>query len=67
VLDERDIVVTMPEAGFRVTYRKEGDYRVLVATDVQRRDYSDPSKLEFLVEAWKLVHQRAKSLGWLRS
>ena len=43
VLDDRDIVVTMADTGFEVTYRKDGNFPMLVATD-RMRDGLGPSR-----------------------
>ena len=46
VINDRDIVVSHPESGFSVTYRKDGDAPVLFARDgIDRSD--DPSKVKF--------------------
>jgi hypothetical protein len=66
VINDRDIVVTMPGSGFEVTYRKDGTFPMLMATDMMRED-PDPKRLTFLVRAWKATHQKAKALGWLNS
>jgi hypothetical protein len=66
VLDDRDIVVTMPETGFAVTYRKDGNFPMLVATDILR-DGLGPTRLSFLAEAWQAAYNKARTLGWLRS
>ena len=58
VLDDRDIVVMMPE-GFQVTYRGDGYSTMLIATDPLRDD--QPSKLAFLVKAWKAAYCKARS------
>jgi hypothetical protein len=66
VLDDRDIVVTMPEMGFAVTYRKDGNFPMLVATDILR-DGLGPTRLNFLAQAWKAAYNKARALGWLRT
>jgi hypothetical protein len=64
--NERDIVVSHPELGFSVTYRKDGDVPMLFAIDgIDRSD--DPSKVRFWADAWKAAHQKARALGWLNS
>ena len=64
--NERDIVVSHPELGFSVTYRKDGDAPMLV--DIHGIDQSDdPLKVKFWVQAWKAAHQKACALGWLHS
>jgi metallophosphoesterase superfamily enzyme len=63
VLDDRDIVV-VADTGFEVTYRKDGQLPMLVATD-QLRGRVNSSKAKFLAQAWKAAYQKAKTLGWL--
>ena len=66
VINDRDIVVSHPEFGFSVTYRKDGDAPMLVAINgIGRSD--DPSRVRFLALAWKAAHQKARALGWLNS
>ena len=62
LLDDRDIVVTMPEMGFAVTYRKDGNFPMLVATDILR-DGLGPTRLNFLAQAWKAAYSKARALG----
>jgi hypothetical protein len=64
VRNDREIVVSKPEAGFEVTYRREVYYPMLIASDVLRNDF-DESKVALLAQAWKLALSKAKSLGWL--
>jgi hypothetical protein len=66
VINNRDIVVSHPETGFSVTYRKDGDAPILVALDGPGRS-TEPSKLKFWVQAWKAAHQKARAVGWLSS
>jgi hypothetical protein len=67
ILNDRDIVVSHPDTGFSVTYRKDGDAPMLVAIDgIYERDI-DLERLNFLVKAWKAAHQKARAIGWLRS
>ena len=64
--DDRDIVVSHPESGFSVTYRKDGDAPLLFAIDgIDRSD--DPPKVKFWARAWKAAHQKARDVGWLNS
>ena len=69
VINNRDIVVSHPEAGFSVTYRKDGDAPMLVAIDgidgIDR--FPDQEKLNFSAKAWRAAHQKARAIGWLRS
>jgi hypothetical protein len=64
VRGDRDIVISKPEAGFEVTYRREVYYPMLIASDMLRNDF-DESKAKLLAQAWKLALTKAKSLGWL--
>jgi hypothetical protein len=68
VINNRDIVVSS-EAGFSVTYRKDGDAPMLVAIDgIDAIDrFADQEKLNFLAKAWRAAHQKARAIGWLRS
>ena len=66
VRNNRDIIISKPEAGFEVMYRRETYYPMLIASDVLRNDF-DESKAKLLVQAWKLALSTAKSLGWLDS
>ena len=64
VRDDRDIIISKPEDGFEVRYRREVYYPMLIASDVLRNDF-DESKVTLLAQAWKLALSKAKSLGWL--
>jgi hypothetical protein len=64
VRNDRDIVVSKPDAGFEVTYRREAYDPVLIASDVLENDF-DESKVTLLAQAWKVALSKAKSLGWL--
>ena len=64
VRNERDIIISKPEDGFEVTYRREMYSPMLIAADVLRPDF-DESKVTLLAQAWKLAQSKAKSLGWL--
>jgi hypothetical protein len=61
---DRDIIVSKPEAGFEVTYRRETYYPMLIASDVLQNDF-DESKVTLFAQAWKIALSKAKSLGWL--
>jgi hypothetical protein len=63
VRNDRDIVISKPEAEFEVTYRREVYYPMLIASDVLRNDF-DESKATLLAQAWKVALSKAKSLGW---
>jgi hypothetical protein len=66
LLDSRDITVTDAEMGFSLTYRKDGKAPLLIAVESLSRT---PSliELDFWAKAWRAAHQKALSIGWLRS
>ena len=66
LINDRDIVVSNPESGFSVTYRKDGNAPLLFAIDgIDRCDV--PSKVKFWARAWKAAYKEARAAGWLRS
>ena len=68
LLNDRDIVVSQPESGLSVTYRKDGDAPMLVAIEgIDEIDWFDEARLNFLVKAWKAAYQKARAVGWLNS
>ena len=64
VRGDRDLIISKPEEGFEVTYRREVYYPMLIASDVLRNDF-DESKVRLLAQAWTIALSKAKSLGWL--
>jgi len=66
LINNRDILVSQPETGFSVTYRKDGHAPLLVAIDGIGR-LADHSEVKFWGQAWKAAHQKALALGWLSS
>ena len=65
-LVKRDIIVTMPETGYSVVYRKDGKSPLLFAVEgIDRTDI--PSRVQFWARAWKAAHQKARAAGWLNS
>ncbi len=66
VVDDNQLVVTKPETGDRVTYRKDGRAPVLVLMDSMRMD-PDAARVKFLVAAWKVAQAKARQLGWLKA
>jgi hypothetical protein len=64
IRNDRDIVVSKPDAGFEVTYRRETYYPMLIASDVLENDF-DESKVTLFAQAWKVALSKAKSIGWL--
>ena len=64
ISNDRDIVISKPDEGFEVTYRRETYCPMLIADDVLQNDF-DESKSKLLAQAWKVALKTAKSLGWL--
>jgi len=68
LLNDRDIVVSQPESGLSVIYRKDGDAPMLVAIEgIDEIDRFDRARLNFLVKARKAAYQKARAVGWLNS
>ena len=65
-VDGNLLVITHPETGNRVAYRKDGRAPILVSTESFRTD-PDAERIKFLVAAWKVAQAKAKQLGWLES
>ena len=59
-----DIIVSQPETGHCVTYRRDPNSPMLEALCEIRGD-PDAETLQFLTEAWKAAYAKAKALGWL--
>ena len=66
VIGGRDIVVSNPESGLSVTFRKDGLAPMLVAVDGMN-GLSESSKVKFWARAWKAAYRKARTLGWLGS
>ena len=66
LINDRDIVVSQPETGLSVTYRKDGEGLTLVVIDGIDRS-TDNAKVKFWAQAWKAAHQKACAVGWLNS
>jgi hypothetical protein len=66
LINNRDIVISSPESGFSVTYRKDGDAPMLVAIDGIGR-VVDHARVKFWAQAWKAAHEKARAVGWLSS
>jgi hypothetical protein len=62
-----EIVVTLPNSTYSVTYYKPPESPQLLARRIADRD--DPrvamTLSEFLTEAWKAANDRARGLGWI--
>ena len=65
IIGGRDIVVSSPEYGLSVTYRKGGFAPMLFASDGIGRS-SEPSRVKFCAQAWNAVHRKPCTVGWLR-
>jgi hypothetical protein len=61
---DREIVVTKPSQGLKVSYRKLGKAPMLVSDDTMRRN-PDIDELKFLVRAWNAAYAKAKELYWI--
>jgi hypothetical protein len=59
-----DIIVSHPETGRCVTYRRDLSSPMLEALSEMRSD-PDAETLRFLSEASKAAYAKAKVLGWL--
>ena len=59
-----NIIVSQPETGHCVTYRRDPSSPMLEALCEIRGD-PDAETLQFLTEAWKAAYAKAKALGWL--
>jgi hypothetical protein len=66
IMGGRDIVVSDPDTGLSVTYRKDGFAPMLVAIDGMGHR-SEPSRVKFWAQAWKAAYKKARAMGWLRS
>jgi hypothetical protein len=66
VIGGRDIVVSNPESGLSITYRKDGLAPMLVAVDGIDGP-TEASRVRFWAQAWKAAYQKARAMGWLRS
>jgi hypothetical protein len=66
VIGDRDIVVSCPDSGLSITYRKDGLAPMLHAIDGIDGS-SEPSKVKFWAQAWKAAYRKARALGWLSS
>jgi hypothetical protein len=64
VRNNRDIVISKPEEGFEVTYRREAYSPMLIADDLLQNGFAE-SKAALLAQAWKIALSKAKELGWL--
>lgn len=66
VVDD-EIVVTLPQSHYSVTYYKPENSRQLLAKRIADRD--DPrvamTLSEFLAAAWRAANDKARELGWI--
>jgi hypothetical protein len=66
VINDPDIVISNPESGFSVTYRRDGDAPMLIAVNGMDR-IVDQAKVKFWAQAWKAAYEKARAVGWLSS
>jgi hypothetical protein len=57
IIGDRDIVVSRPEDGLSITYRKDGFAPMLIAINGMGRS-SERSRLKFWAQAWKAALRR---------
>jgi hypothetical protein len=62
-----EIIVTLPDTGFGVTYFKPADLPQLIANKFPRENEKGAALThsEFLARAWKLANDEARELGWI--
>jgi hypothetical protein len=62
-----EIIVTLPNTNYTVTYYKPSNSPQLLAKRFPGKD--DPTArlthAEFLAHAWKLANDKARELGWI--
>jgi hypothetical protein len=60
VVDENEIIVDLPEAGFHAVYfRRPGKPQLILKSRTQTDDY------ELLGRAWRAATDKARELGWI--
>jgi hypothetical protein len=66
-VQDGDIIVTLPNTSYTVTYYKPRNSPQLLAKHIATRD--DPLVVmtlsEFLAAAWRLANNKARALGWI--
>jgi hypothetical protein len=66
-VQEGDIIVTLPDSSYTVTYYKPKHSPQLLAKRISDKD--DPrlsmTGAEFLAKAWRLANDKARELGWI--
>ena len=64
-----EILVTLPQSHYAVTYYKPKNSNQLLATRISDKD--DPRipmiGTEFLAKAWKLANNKAREVGWIKA
>jgi len=65
---EDEIVVSLPESQYSVTYYKPETRPQLLAKHItEKYDPHVPMTVsEFLAKAWKLANDKARELGWIK-
>ena len=56
LINDRDIVISSPESGFSITYRRDGEAPMLVAINGMGRT-ENPSEVNFWADARKAAHK----------
>jgi hypothetical protein len=64
---DQDIIITMPDTGLRVVYRKPHHGSQLMARlDYFQDQQKGPiTRAEFIAKALKLANAKARELGWI--
>jgi len=64
-----EILVTLPQSHYAVTYYKPKNSNQLLAKRISDKD--DPripmTGAEFLAKAWKLANNKAREVGWIKA
>ena len=64
-----EILVTLPQSHYAVTYYKPKNSNQLLAKRISDKD--DPripmTGAEFLAKAWKLGNNKAREVGWIKA
>ena len=67
--DGDEILVTLPQSHYAVTYYKPKNSNQLLAKRISDKD--DPripmTGAEFLAKAWKLANNKAREVGWIKA
>jgi hypothetical protein len=66
-LVDDEIIVSLPGAGYSITYFKRANSPQLLAKNIPLADdFRTPLKLsDFLSRAWRAANDKARELGWI--